>query len=41
MPRYGSLEGVQNGIHARVGDGGHMSSLDASAFDPIFRLHHM
>lgn len=41
MNAYGSLEDVHNGIHDRVGGGGHMSSLDASAFDPIFWLHHM
>ncbi|KAK0734565.1 common central domain of tyrosinase-domain-containing protein [Lasiosphaeria miniovina] len=38
---YGSLEDVHNEIHDRVGGGGHMSSLEVSAFDPFFWLHHI
>jgi len=38
---FGSLEDVHNEIHDRVGGGGHMSSLEVSAFDPIFWLHHL
>lgn len=37
---FGSLEDVHNEIHDRVGGGGHMSSLDTSAFDPFFWMHH-
>ncbi|KAK3335847.1 tyrosinase precursor [Cercophora scortea] len=37
---YGSLEDVHNEIHDRTGGGGHMSSLEVSAFDPLFWLHH-
>lgn len=36
-----SLESVHDDIHGRTGgSGGHMSSLDVSAMDPIFWLHH-
>ncbi|KAK3309791.1 uncharacterized protein B0T15DRAFT_545814 [Chaetomium strumarium] len=39
---FGSLEDVHNEIHDRTGgDGGHMSSLETSAFDPLFWLHHV
>ncbi|KAK3393358.1 common central domain of tyrosinase-domain-containing protein [Podospora didyma] len=38
---YGSLEDVHNEIHDRTGGGGHMSSLEVSAFDPFFWLHHV
>jgi tyrosinase len=37
---YGSLEDVHNEIHDKVGQGGHMGSLEVSAFDPVFWLHH-
>jgi tyrosinase len=38
---YGSLEDVHNDIHGEVGgNGGHMTDLDYSAFDPVFWLHH-
>ncbi|KAF2259352.1 Di-copper centre-containing protein [Lojkania enalia] len=37
---YGSLEDVHNEIHDKVGNGGHMGSLDVSSFDPVFWLHH-
>ncbi|MBE3049604.1 tyrosinase family protein [Candidatus Bathyarchaeota archaeon] len=36
-----SLESLHDDIHGRTGgSGGHMSSLDVSAMDPIFWLHH-
>jgi len=35
-----SLEGVHDVIHGLTGNGGHMSYIDYSAFDPIFYLHH-
>lgn len=38
---FGSLEDVHNEIHDRTGGNGHMSSLEVSAFDPLFWLHHM
>ncbi|KAF2815808.1 tyrosinase-domain-containing protein [Mytilinidion resinicola] len=37
---YGSLEDLHNEIHDKVGGGGHMGSLEVSAFDPVFWLHH-
>jgi tyrosinase len=38
---YGSLENIHDNIHGRVGgNGGNMSDLDYSAFDPAFWLHH-
>ncbi|PPJ60917.1 hypothetical protein CBER1_06201 [Cercospora berteroae] len=37
---WGSLEDVHNAIHDLVGNGGHMGQISASAFDPIFWLHH-
>ena len=37
---YNSLENMHNMIHALVGNGGHMSYVPYSAFDPIFWLHH-
>ncbi|KAF2749527.1 Di-copper centre-containing protein [Sporormia fimetaria CBS 119925] len=39
--RYGSLEDIHNEIHDKLGQGGHMASLDVSAFDPVFWLHHI
>ncbi|KAK3395387.1 tyrosinase precursor [Sordaria brevicollis] len=38
---FGSLEDVHNEIHDRTGGNGHMSSLEVSAFDPLFWLHHI
>ena len=38
---FGSIEDLHNEIHDRTGGGGHMSSLEVSAFDPLFWLHHM
>jgi tyrosinase len=38
---FGSLEDLHNEIHDRVGGGGHMSSLEVSAFDPFFWMHHL
>ena len=38
--RYGSLEDIHNEIHDKLGQGGHMGSLDVSSFDPVFFLHH-
>ncbi|KAH6650426.1 common central domain of tyrosinase-domain-containing protein [Chaetomium tenue] len=38
--QFGSLEDVHNEIHDRIGGNGHMSSLEVSAFDPFFWLHH-
>lgn len=35
-----SLEAVHDVIHGLTGNGGHMSYVDYSAFDPIFYLHH-
>jgi tyrosinase len=38
---FGSLEDIHNEIHDKTGGpSGHMSSLDVSAFDPVFWLHH-
>lgn len=37
---YNSLENMHNAIHAMVGNGGHMSFIPYSGFDPIFWLHH-
>lgn len=31
---------MHNAIHSLVGQGGHMSTISYSAFDPIFWLHH-
>lgn len=38
--RYNSVENLHNAIHSLVGNGGHMSFVPYSAFDPIFWLHH-
>ncbi|KAH6854085.1 hypothetical protein B0I37DRAFT_421388 [Chaetomium sp. MPI-CAGE-AT-0009] len=38
--QFGSLEDVHNEIHDKTGGDGHMSSLEVSAFDPFFWLHH-
>ena len=36
---YGSLEDIHNTVHNLVGgEGGHMSGIQVSAFDPIFWL---
>ena len=35
---WGSLEDIHNAVHSLVGNGGHMSGIDVSAFDPIFWL---
>ncbi|MCJ1407940.1 hypothetical protein MMC19_002011 [Ptychographa xylographoides] len=37
---YNSLENMHNFIHALVGNGGHMSYIPYSSFDPVFWLHH-
>ncbi|KAI9806999.1 MAG: hypothetical protein M1833_002657 [Piccolia ochrophora] len=37
---FDSLEAVHNDVHGLVGNGGHMSYVPYSAFDPIFWLHH-
>ncbi|USW56418.1 Putative tyrosinase copper-binding domain, di-copper centre-containing domain superfamily, tyosinase [Septoria linicola] len=37
---WGSLEDIHNTVHGIVGNGGHMGQIEASAFDPIFWLHH-
>lgn len=38
---YSSLEDVHNEIHDETGGpGGHMASLEVSAFDPLFWVHH-
>jgi tyrosinase len=38
---FGSLEDIHNEIHDKTGGpSGHMGSLDVSAFDPVFWLHH-
>ena len=37
---YNSIENMHNAIHALVGQGGHMSIIPYSSFDPIFWLHH-
>lgn len=38
--QYGSLEDIHNEIHDKIGQGGHMGSLEVSSFDPVFWLHH-
>ncbi|KAL8958388.1 MAG: hypothetical protein Q9193_004543 [Seirophora villosa] len=38
--RYNSIENMHNAIHMMVGNGGHMSNIPYSSFDPIFWLHH-
>ncbi|KAL8714757.1 MAG: hypothetical protein Q9220_001270 [cf. Caloplaca sp. 1 TL-2023] len=38
--RYNSIENLHNGVHMFVGNGGHMSVIPYSSFDPIFWLHH-
>ncbi|KAI4228600.1 MAG: hypothetical protein L6R40_008111 [Gallowayella cf. fulva] len=38
--RYNSIENMHNAIHMLVGNGGHMSNIPYSSFDPIFWLHH-
>ncbi|KAL8919178.1 MAG: hypothetical protein Q9208_006938 [Pyrenodesmia sp. 3 TL-2023] len=38
---YNSIENMHNGIHMLVGNGGHMSNIPYSSFDPIFWLHHV
>ncbi|KAI1335061.1 Di-copper centre-containing protein [Xylariaceae sp. FL0016] len=37
---WGSIEDVHNAVHVYTGNGGHMNFPAASAFDPIFWLHH-
>ncbi|KAL9095880.1 MAG: hypothetical protein Q9165_001877 [Trypethelium subeluteriae] len=37
---WGSFEDVHNAVHNYVGNGGHMSSIQLSSFDPVFWLHH-
>lgn len=38
---WASVEGIHDEIHTIVGtNGGHMSTIPVSAFDPIFWLHH-
>ncbi len=37
---YDSLESLHDQLHGLIGNGGHMSYLDYSAFDPVFWLHH-
>ncbi|KAL8908400.1 MAG: hypothetical protein Q9207_000819 [Kuettlingeria erythrocarpa] len=39
-PGYDSLESLHNQIHGLIGNGGHMSIIDYSGFDPLFWLHH-
>lgn len=38
--KYNNLENLHNAIHSFVGNGGHMSNIPYSSFDPIFWLHH-
>lgn len=38
--QYGSLENMHDNLHGALGGNGHMSSLEVSAFDPVFWLHH-
>ncbi|KAF3940802.1 Tyrosinase [Dactylella cylindrospora] len=35
-----SLEAIHDTVHGNIGQGGHMSNVLYSAFDPIFFLHH-
>lgn len=35
-----SLESIHDVVHGVVGNGGHMSYVDYSSFDPVFFLHH-
>ncbi|RDW85231.1 hypothetical protein BP6252_02821 [Coleophoma cylindrospora] len=37
---YDSIESVHDFIHGYTGNGGHMTYIEYSAFDPIFFLHH-
>jgi tyrosinase len=37
---YDSIESVHDQIHGLTGNGGHMTYIDYSAFDPLFWLHH-
>lgn len=37
---YNNLESIHGTIHALTGNGGHMSYIPWSGFDPIFWLHH-
>ena len=37
---YQSIENIHNLVHTLVGNGGHMSYIPYSAFDPVFWLHH-
>jgi len=37
---FDSIESLHDQVHGLVGQGGHMSYIDYSAFDPIFWLHH-
>ncbi|CRG91699.1 hypothetical protein PISL3812_08750 [Talaromyces islandicus] len=37
---YNNLEAIHDGVHALVGDGGHMTYFSMAAFDPIFWMHH-
>ena len=36
----GSLEGLHNGYHNYIGNGGQMSDPPVAAFDPVFWIHH-
>ncbi|KAI9732411.1 MAG: hypothetical protein M1834_001619 [Cirrosporium novae-zelandiae] len=38
---FNSLENMHNAIHGLVGEGGHMSYIPWSSYDPIFWLHHV
>jgi tyrosinase len=37
---YDSIESLHDQIHGLTGNGGHMTYIDYSAFDPLFWLHH-
>ncbi|KAF4964229.1 hypothetical protein F66182_18085, partial [Fusarium sp. NRRL 66182] len=37
---YNNLESIHDGVHALVGDGGHMTYFSMASFDPIFWIHH-
>jgi tyrosinase len=38
--RYNNLENLHNAVHSFIGNGGHMSNIPYSSFDPVFWLHH-
>ena len=38
--QYNSIENIHNSIHGLAGNGGHLSFVPYSAFDPLFWLHH-